>query len=316
MRSPLVAFPDAPSARSGGDDGLAVVPLARRAMGLRAAGPARGGGGRARQRRDGRPGLAADRRPGVLDDAGHRRPADLHEHPDAVPGPAAGRAGRQPDRRVPATRFRVPRAWRGRQVVLHVGGRGERALRLRQRSLRRLRAPTRRLATELDLTALPAAGRERPGLRGRALVGAHSYLEDQDHWWMAGLHREVHLEARAPVHLADVRVDAGLTDDRRRAAARRRTTVGVHPAALVEPGWTVRGPAGGARAVEPSARPMDRRRPPRRPSLLLPRARRGRPRARPSPASRPWSAEAPAPLRVVVTLLDPDGRGGRGGHAR
>jgi len=33
---------------------------------------------------------------------------------------------------------------------------------------------------------------------------ANSYIEDQDQWWMAGLHRSVHVESRRPVHIADV----------------------------------------------------------------------------------------------------------------
>jgi beta-galactosidase len=33
---------------------------------------------------------------------------------------------------------------------------------------------------------------------------AHSYIEDQDQWWMAGLHREVSIEARPVVHLCDL----------------------------------------------------------------------------------------------------------------
>ena len=56
---------------------------------------------------------------------------------------------------------------------------------------------------------------------------------------MAGLHREVHLEARAPVHLGDVRVDAGLTDDLRRGTLRVRATVTFTRPELIEPGWTV-----------------------------------------------------------------------------
>ena len=146
-----------------------MVPIARRAVGVPARRPARGGGGRARGGRHGRPGVAADRRPVVLDAAGDRRPADLHEHPDALPRSAARRPGRQPDRGVPDE---VP----GAEGVAGAPGRaprrrrGERALRLRQRPLRRLghRLPAGHRARRHPL---PAGGGERPGLRGRALVG-------------------------------------------------------------------------------------------------------------------------------------------------
>ena len=71
---------------------------ARRQVAVRAVRHSRGGTGGERPRH-------RDRRPGVLDPRGVRRrprrgrPAALHEHPDAVPGPAAAPAGRpQPDR--------------------------------------------------------------------------------------------------------------------------------------------------------------------------------------------------------------------------
>ncbi len=37
---------------------------------------------------------------------------------------------------------------------------------------------------------------------------AHSYIEDQDQWWMAGLHRSVWIESRPAVHIADIQVSA------------------------------------------------------------------------------------------------------------
>ena len=40
-----------------------------------------------------------------------------------------------------------------------------------------------------------------------------TYVEDQDQWWHGGITRPVFLYATRDVHLADVRVDAGLADD-------------------------------------------------------------------------------------------------------
>ncbi|MDO9176125.1 MAG: glycoside hydrolase family 2 TIM barrel-domain containing protein, partial [Actinomycetota bacterium] len=52
----------------------------------------------------------------------------------------------------------------------------------------------------------------RPGENEIAIVVARysalSYVEDQDQWWMAGLHREVAIEARGAAHFADVVCDA------------------------------------------------------------------------------------------------------------
>jgi beta-galactosidase len=41
---------------------------------------------------------------------------------------------------------------------------------------------------------------------------AQSYVEDQDQWWMAGLHRDVFIEAQPLLRIEDVRVDAEVTD--------------------------------------------------------------------------------------------------------
>ena len=40
-----------------------------------------------------------------------------------------------------------------------------------------------------------------------------SYLEDQDHWWMAGIYRDVHLTTRPCVHLSDFFTKTTLNDD-------------------------------------------------------------------------------------------------------
>ena len=37
-----------------------------------------------------------------------------------------------------------------------------------------------------------------------------SFVEDQDQWWMGGLHREVYVYTTAPVYLADIFATAGL----------------------------------------------------------------------------------------------------------
>jgi beta-galactosidase/beta-glucuronidase len=36
-----------------------------------------------------------------------------------------------------------------------------------------------------------------------------SYLEDQDHWWLSGIHRDVVLYVKDPVFIADYTVGAG-----------------------------------------------------------------------------------------------------------
>jgi monofunctional biosynthetic peptidoglycan transglycosylase len=129
-----------------------------------------------------------------------------------------------------------------------------------------------------------------------------SWLEDQDHWWMAGIHREVYLVATGPVYLADVRVDAGLGDDYRRGRLRILAEVGFPGAP--EPGWRVR------------AELLDARGRPALPRLEAEVAVPGNPYlyrgacaelAAELPRPRRWSAEDPYLYRVLVSLLDPGG---------
>ena len=117
--------------------------------------------------------------------------------------------------------------------------RGERALRLRQRPLRRL---GHRLA------GWPASSTSPPYLQPGENVlacvvvrwSAHSYLEDQDHWWMAGLHREV--APGGPGAGPPGRRPRRRRPDRRPCDGARcgvRTTVSFTRPELIAPGWTV-----------------------------------------------------------------------------
>ncbi|MFM7410716.1 MAG: sugar-binding domain-containing protein, partial [Actinomycetota bacterium] len=67
-----------------------------------------------------------------------------------------------------------------------------------------------RLASEYDVTRFLHDNDNNTIAIVVCRYSAQSHVEDQDQWWMAGLHREVWLESRAAVHIADVRIDAGL----------------------------------------------------------------------------------------------------------
>ena len=55
---------------------------------------------------------------------------------------------------------------------------------------------------------------------------AGTYLEDQDHWWLSGLHRPVHLWRRPPSHLGDIDVRTPLDISGVEARLRLRITLG------------------------------------------------------------------------------------------
>ena len=123
--------------------------------------------------------------------------------PPAVPG--ANPTG------VYRTNFSLPRGWKSRRTVVHVGG-AESCLYVYCNGRAVGMGKDSRLSQEFDLTDFV-----RTGVNTLTLVVVRwsdgSWLEDQDHWWMAGLHREVYLESSGHTYLADVRVDATLDAD-------------------------------------------------------------------------------------------------------
>ena len=198
----------------------------------------------------------------------------------------------------------LPSTWDGRRTVLHVGG-AESVHAAWFNGAFAGYGTDSRLSSEYDVTGLV-----RPGTNRIAIVvsrwSAMSYLEDQDQWWMAGLHREVVLESRAPVHVRQVRVVAEPVDrvpgDRCRGSLKASVEVASHPA-LAE-GWSV-----SLQLEDLDGRPVGA---PQRADVAW--------RTDPYVFSghvataswevdgiAPWSAERPVRYRVLASLVAPDG---------
>ncbi|MGW5362428.1 glycoside hydrolase family 2 TIM barrel-domain containing protein [Actinopolymorpha pittospori] len=196
------------------------------------------------------------------------------------------------------TSFTVPADWSDSRVVLHIGGA------ISVSSIWVNGTPVgigkdSRLPSEYDVT-----GVLRPGTNTLAVQVIQwsdaSYVEDQDQWWQAGIHRSVHLYATPATYLADVAVTAGYDHTTGAGTFGVLASVGELPG----PGWsvvaTLDGPDGQAVLDEPL---------------------RGEPALRAGdtpglgsvglgtslPQVSPWSAEVPTLYTVVVSLLDPDG---------
>ena len=180
--------------------------------------------------------------------AGARR-ADLPEHRDAVRRPGAGGARRQPDRRVPAYVH-------GARVVAPAtdvpAGRGSEldGLRLGQRTVRRDR---HRQPPRIDVRGDRA--RCNVGPNHVAIVvprwSAATWVEDQDQWWMPGLHRSVELVSAPLMMLADTAtvpdLDAdGTTGRLARRRLRRRSPGGTRGDAAATVEVVVEDPRAGA----------------------------------------------------------------------
>ncbi len=122
--------------------------------------------------------------------------------------PFAGPPPRLPERNptgVYRRNFSIDGEWPQQQTVLHIGGADSvHVVYLNGEFVGY--GTDARLPSEYDVSAVL-----REGANDLVVVvirySAHSYIEDQDAWWMAGLHRSVFLESRPAVHVADLVTD-------------------------------------------------------------------------------------------------------------
>ena len=98
--------------------------------------------------------------------------------------------------------FTVPASWMEHRAVLHVAGaESVHAVYVNGRFVGY--GTDSRLPSEYDVGPFLVPDRNELAIMV-ARYSAHSYIEDQDQWWMAGLHRSVWIESRPNVHLADL----------------------------------------------------------------------------------------------------------------
>ena len=107
--------------------------------------------------------------------------------------------------------FTVPASWKNRRVILGFGG-VESCFYLLINGKNAGFSKGSRLPAEFDITPFLKSGRNTITAMVIRWSDA-SYLEDQDHWWMAGIHRDVYMYALPRVSLLDftVRTDMDKT---------------------------------------------------------------------------------------------------------
>ena len=119
-------------------------------------------------------------------------------HYTNVQMPFAGRPPeipeREPDRASTSATFELPEAWAGRRVVLHVGA-AESVLIVSLNGAEVGVGKDSHLASEFDVTAASAAGREHACTLRVVKWSDATYVEDQDQWWHGGITRSVFLYA-------------------------------------------------------------------------------------------------------------------------
>ena len=202
--------------------------------------------------------------------------------------------------------FRVPRTWRKRQVVLHVGG-AESVHAVYVNGAFVGYGTDSRLPSEYDITVHLVAGSNTVAIVVMR-YSAQSYVEDQDQWWMAGLHRNVHLEARAAVHVADVETTAAWPDGSATLALDVRIATDS-TADAVPDGWTVRAHLETLAGKRVAVAWEGRRNTASVPSEQRPYFFEGSVASLRGSVARvlPWSAEVPQRYRVLIELVAPDG---------
>lgn len=222
------------------------------------------------------------------------------------------------------TRFKLPKGWAGRRVVLRVGS-AESFLAVYVNGVEVGFSKDCRLPAEFDLTPYVKTGENLVALMV-VRYSDSSYIEDQDQWWLGGLHRSVCLYSTEAAYIADVDARPKLAADFSAGSvevavklgycfdpARNALPPGAPPADYPTPApkgsgdgkpYTIRvrlydpkgkpvGPASGAEAESHAIYRMSRW----EAKLSIPVA---------SPSL--WSSESPALYTLTATLIDPTGR--------
>lgn len=196
----------------------------------------------------------------------------------------------------------IPSDWKGRRTVLHFGG-AESVLGVYVNGQFVGMGKDSRLPSEFDVTDYVQAGRKNLVCAVVIKWSDASFIEDQDQWWMGGLHREVFLYSTESVYLADVFATTGLENRYRDGRLQLQARIGFPQ--IVQEGWSVAvqlyAPDG--KAVWTTAKQVAvtaGRRPAHHRGMAVLEESIAQVAA--------WSAEQPHLYRLVLTLRDQQGR--------
>ncbi|NLY24551.1 MAG: DUF4981 domain-containing protein, partial [Bacteroidales bacterium] len=132
--------------------------------------------------------------------------------------------------------FSIPEGWDNQEVILHFGGVSS-AFNLWVNGQKAGYSQDSRLPAEFNITPFLHADNNRITVQVYRWSDG-SYLEDQDHWRMSGIHREVFMMARPKVHLADFTVRTRFDDTYRNAWLQIRPVIENLNQTNLD-GWTV-----------------------------------------------------------------------------
>ena len=200
------------------------------------------------------------------------------------------------------TEVNFPTSWSDRRIVLHFGG-AESVLYVYVNGQTVGLSKDSRLPSEFDITPFVKFGRSNIIAAAVVKWSDASFIEDQDQWWMGGLHREVYVYATAPVYLADVFARAGLENHYQDGRLKISAKVGFP--AQPEENWKIEAQLFDPKGKKVFAKPLEN---------VVPAGKHGTwPRLQAEfdqivKKPRLWSAETPHLYRLVVTLKSPQGK--------
>ncbi|HEU5078470.1 MAG TPA: glycoside hydrolase family 2 TIM barrel-domain containing protein [Opitutaceae bacterium] len=205
--------------------------------------------------------------------------------------------------------FDLPKTWRGHRVVAHFGG-ADSVLAVQVNGVPVGVSKDSRLPAEFDITDALKADAPNELIAVVIKWSDASFIEDQDMWWLAGLHREVYLFATPVTYLAEIHARPIVDVSEESAELRVEVEVGyrrtLHDDAVVEAQLYDR--EGRSILPKPLVQPVSTARDP----LRFDRCRANLRAALPYARLRLWSHEQPYRYSLVVTLRSPDGES----HAR
>jgi len=202
-----------------------------------------------------------------------------------------------------AKEFAAPSEWEGRRVIIHFGG-AESVLYVYVNGQAVGMSKDSRLPSEFDISRLVMFGQKNLVVAVVVKWSDASFVEDQDQWWMGGLHREVYAYSTAPVHIADVFAVGSLENNYTDGRLQVKAKIGFPR--QPEEGWMVEAelfdPNGKAIFKTPLRSPVPAGSP-----FAWPRLQAEFDASVEKPLL--WSAELPHLYTVVVTLRSPAGEG-------
>ena len=198
----------------------------------------------------------------------------------------------------------IPKKWSGRRIVLHFGG-ADSVLALYVNGTAVGLSKDARLPAEFDITPLVRHDQENEIIAIVVKWSDATFVEDQDQWWLAGLHREVFIYSTPKTYIRDLHVKPSVEADLSTA----KLELSVH-AGFTGPGPHTEGGNVEAQLFDPRGRAVFKK--PLSGIISMDRDGLNHSRFRldlsaPVPRPQLWSHETPHLYTLVVTLKTANG---------